>query len=384
MDTSVSRWIIWVSFLCLVVHSTTGEEDCKKTIKGLDYRGKISTTPSGRTCQRWDSQSPHKHSGYADNLPGGASAHENYCRNPKNHWETKPWCYTTDPRRRWEYCDIPFCGSLVQSMTPNHGSLCGETRILITGEGFSKDNINEGNKVRLVSSSMSYDCPVNKDGTTEEDILCFTKPGMRADYYYVRLNVDGEDVPIVNHCRYATDPRCRFQVEAYNTPTITSVEPSSGPPQSILKISGRIVTDLFDTNEVVAKNGRTEKITRVYAGPQLCSLKGANDVFFGFSLNHENTWNGHMKCKMNGQFVGNQNVSYIVSGAFGRACRPHSLYLSRTKQLYLFQSFAEIMSVHPSVGSVRGGTTVTITGKNFDQTRLPDSIICLDLIILIL
>lgn len=35
---------------------------------------------------------------------------------------------------------------------------------------------------------------------------------MRADYYYVRLNVDGEDVPIVNHCRYATDPRCRFQV----------------------------------------------------------------------------------------------------------------------------------------------------------------------------
>lgn len=24
MDTSVSRWIIWVSFLCLVVHSTTG------------------------------------------------------------------------------------------------------------------------------------------------------------------------------------------------------------------------------------------------------------------------------------------------------------------------------------------------------------------------
>lgn len=94
----------------LFSYRISGEEDCKKTIKGLDYRGKISTTPSGRTCQRWDSQSPHKHSGYADNLPGGASAHENYCRNPKDHWETKPWCYTTDPRRRWEYCDIPFCG----------------------------------------------------------------------------------------------------------------------------------------------------------------------------------------------------------------------------------------------------------------------------------
>lgn len=100
----------------LFFYRISGEEDCKKTIKGLDYRGKISTTPSGRTCQRWDSQSPHKHSGYADNLPGGAGAHENYCRNPKNHWETKPWCYTTDPRRRWEYCDIPFCGKY-----RNHG-----------------------------------------------------------------------------------------------------------------------------------------------------------------------------------------------------------------------------------------------------------------------
>ena len=22
---------------------------------------------------------------------------------------TKPWCYTEDPDKRWEYCDIPMC-----------------------------------------------------------------------------------------------------------------------------------------------------------------------------------------------------------------------------------------------------------------------------------
>lgn len=54
-----------------------------------------------------------------------------------------------------------------------------------------------------------------------------------------------------------------------------------------------------------------------------------------------------------------------------RACRPRSLYLSRTKQLYLFQSYAEITSVSPALGSVHGGTSITITGRNFDQTRSP-------------
>lgn len=32
----------------------------------------------------------------------------NYCRNPNN--ELMPWCYTTDPGKRWEYCNVPRCG----------------------------------------------------------------------------------------------------------------------------------------------------------------------------------------------------------------------------------------------------------------------------------
>lgn len=36
------------------------------------------------------------------------TATENYCRNPSNS-EGGPWCYTTDPNTRWQYCDIPAC-----------------------------------------------------------------------------------------------------------------------------------------------------------------------------------------------------------------------------------------------------------------------------------
>lgn len=32
---------------------------------------------------------------------------KNYCRNPDG--EPRPWCFTTDPNKRWEFCDIPRC-----------------------------------------------------------------------------------------------------------------------------------------------------------------------------------------------------------------------------------------------------------------------------------
>uniref|UniRef100_A0A3B3ZIC6 Kringle domain-containing protein n=1 Tax=Periophthalmus magnuspinnatus TaxID=409849 RepID=A0A3B3ZIC6_9GOBI len=35
--------------------------------KGADYRGTTNVTPEGVSCQRWDSQFPHKHSFLPEN-----------------------------------------------------------------------------------------------------------------------------------------------------------------------------------------------------------------------------------------------------------------------------------------------------------------------------
>jgi len=56
-------------------------------------------------------QTPQKHDKvnlYQWNFPDGSIAKaKNYCRNVDSGDE--PWCYTTDPKTRWEYCDVPKC-----------------------------------------------------------------------------------------------------------------------------------------------------------------------------------------------------------------------------------------------------------------------------------
>ena len=63
-----------------------------------DYDGTTSKTISGRTCQRWDSQTPHRHRHYS------LADDENYCRDPNN--AGAPWCYTTDADQPTEFCLI--------------------------------------------------------------------------------------------------------------------------------------------------------------------------------------------------------------------------------------------------------------------------------------
>jgi len=82
-------------------------QDCY-TGSGKSYVGKESKTEKNKTCQRWDSQTPHTHGVTSALLPDKSLAEAaNYCRNDGS--EPRPWCYTTNKDKRWEFCDIPKC-----------------------------------------------------------------------------------------------------------------------------------------------------------------------------------------------------------------------------------------------------------------------------------
>jgi len=69
--------------------------------KGENYDGCATTTVSGRTCQAWASMTPHSHRFKS------LWTESNNCRNPDG--EPGPWCYTTDPDKRWELCPDLTC-----------------------------------------------------------------------------------------------------------------------------------------------------------------------------------------------------------------------------------------------------------------------------------
>ncbi|XP_072017805.1 plasminogen-like [Amphiura filiformis] len=89
----------------------TDEQNCDpecftNTFEALNYRGSVSFTRNNQTCQKWTSHTPHSHQHITPGLyPEAGLGDHNYCRNPFDD-PNGPWCYTTDPDVRYEYCDV--------------------------------------------------------------------------------------------------------------------------------------------------------------------------------------------------------------------------------------------------------------------------------------
>ncbi|XP_061164553.1 fibrocystin-L-like [Saccostrea echinata] len=268
-------------------------------------------------------------------------------------------------------------GPEVFSIDPHFGSACGETRITILGKSFSQNKMNEGNKVELVSATTSYECLVNKDGTMEDSIMCYTVPDMVEGVYTVKVTVDNVPVPDEKLCKTggSVDSDCQFEVRKQNTPLINSVKPVAFPPgpESILEMRALMFTDRYTTNVATSSNGREETLNRVYAGPLPCDLikTGETDELYGLQLDSAVSDFGTMKCRYQGNFIGNSNASFIVGGGpFGRSCRNlETLLVSVNKQIYQFQTYAEITGVSPATGSTSGGTTLKIMGNYFTGNK---------------
>ncbi|CAB4004558.1 coadhesin-like isoform X2 [Paramuricea clavata] len=99
-------------------------------LNGSSYHGNISVTASGIPCQSWTEQCPHRHT-MNKTYPELNNA-KSYCRNPQNSGQ-RPWCFTTDRNKGWEYCDILKCIPVDGSYSNwSLNSTCNVT----CGEGF--------------------------------------------------------------------------------------------------------------------------------------------------------------------------------------------------------------------------------------------------------
>ncbi|CAL8318162.1 unnamed protein product [Lota lota] len=78
--------------------------------RGRFYAGQINSTVSEVPCQAWSHQAPHQH--LLSAVVPELRRSENHCRNPGGTRD-RPWCYTTKPSLRWEYCPVARCGQTV-------------------------------------------------------------------------------------------------------------------------------------------------------------------------------------------------------------------------------------------------------------------------------
>uniref|UniRef100_A0A3B3DTB0 PA14 domain-containing protein n=1 Tax=Oryzias melastigma TaxID=30732 RepID=A0A3B3DTB0_ORYME len=231
-------------------------------------------------------------------------------------------------------------------ITPHRGSINGATRLTIIGEGFAQEQqfqLNPkddtfGNRVTLVSSSLSIPCDVERDSTHSNQIQCYTRY-MPQDQYVVYVNVDGVPIPNSNKCYgYYTSYQCSFYTVSYRTPTIQSLSPVSGPPGTLVTVRGRIYSDVYGSNTDLSSNGLNVRFLRSFMGGMPCDLL----------------------------IPESDNLSLPDKSLF---------WVSSLDKLSMFQTFAEVTGVSPSEGSTMGGTLLTIHGRYFDQTDQPAQVL---------
>nr|XP_014341332.1 PREDICTED: plasminogen [Latimeria chalumnae] len=163
---------------------------------GDTYRGDLAVTVSGKECQRWDAQSPHKHLRTPDNYPcKGLDA--NYCRNPDG--ETMPWCYTINPATRWEYCKVTNCDS---GSVQEPGLSIPEEPVIDCYEGNGADY--RGTTARTVSGKKCQRWNSMTPHKHTKTPGSFPNAGLQVNYC---RNPDGDRQP---WC-YTIDPEVRWE-----------------------------------------------------------------------------------------------------------------------------------------------------------------------------
>ncbi|XP_075406661.1 fibrocystin-L [Tenrec ecaudatus] len=269
----------------------------------------------------------------------------------------------------------------VTEIIPKYGSINGATRLTIKGDGFAQanqfnygvDNAELGNTVQLVSSFQSIPCDVEKDASHSTHITCYTR-AMPEDSYTVKVSVDGIPITENNTCRgHINSWACTFNAKSFRTPTIRSITPLSGTPGTLITIQGKIFTDVYGSNTALSSNGKNVRILRVYVGGMPCELLiPQSDNMYGLKLDHLSGDLGSMICKRTGTYIGHHNVSFILDSDYGRSFPQKSTYfVSSLNKISMFQTYAEVTAISPAQGSLQGGTSLTITGRFFDQTDLP-------------
>uniref|UniRef100_H2YQB4 Polycystic kidney and hepatic disease 1 (autosomal recessive)-like 1 n=1 Tax=Ciona savignyi TaxID=51511 RepID=H2YQB4_CIOSA len=260
----------------------------------------------------------------------------------------------------------------VSYATPKYGGKNGGTQLKIFGEGFAVPLEFAGNDPRkevfLVNNVNQYECEIHEAESNENQVVCYTKH-MTEGTYYVRMKINGVWLANTHYCNNQyTGWNCRFHVRSGKTPLVQSINATTLEPESLIKVRGKLFTSITDATTASATNGDASNSVRIWLTSGVCEHLKESDKPYGISLDgaEGDSNRGTLICKIKSKYVGNQNFSFIINDGHGRSSPYASTkLLSADNGIYMLQTYAVVTDVNPKQGSTAGGTSLTISGRNF-------------------
>ncbi|XP_075717008.1 fibrocystin [Rhinoderma darwinii] len=189
-------------------------------------------------------------------------------------------------------------------------------------------------------------------------IRCKTRPVRhQEDSYDLQVFYDGQPVK--------QTPVVIYKFSASETPEIYEVGPTCGVPGGVIELSGRIMTSSYENYDfnIDYIEGPIIMTSDLDGWSSVCTLVDkASESIYPIHVNGDI---GMLQCRTEGSYIGSQNITLSIFNKGKSIVRKEAWSISAKQELFLYQTFPEIRSIYPDVGSAGGGTDITIRGNFF-------------------
>ncbi|XP_053078676.1 fibrocystin isoform X8 [Acinonyx jubatus] len=265
--------------------------------------------------------------------------------------------------------------SLRFHIEPEEGSLAGGTWITVLFDGLHLELLYPTNgsqlEIHLVNVAVpglpSIPCDVSPVFLDLPLVMCRTRSLLSEAHeglYYLEVHSGGQ---VVGSPSPGPRDNCTFQFSRGQTPIVYHVIPPSGVPGELIHVYGWIITGRPETFDCDAEYIDSPLILEAQGDNWVTACSLVNRQTGSCYPLQEDHGFGTLQCRVEGNYIGSQNVSFSVFNKGKSMVHKNAWLVSAKQELFLYQTYSEILSVFPESGSLGGKTDIIITGDFFDN-----------------
>ncbi|EDL14374.1 polycystic kidney and hepatic disease 1, isoform CRA_b [Mus musculus] len=237
---------------------------------------------------------------------------------------------------------------------PAEGSLAGGTWITVVFDGLDRSILypNNGSQLQidLVSvaiPTLRIPCDVSPAFVDLPVVTCQTRSlPSEADAGPYSLEMRSGEQVLGTPCPGSLDS-CTFKFSKDQTPVLYQVYPASGVPGEVVSVYGRVITTWLETFDPDVDYIESPLILEAREDKWLtpCSLIN-RQTGSCFPIQEEHGL-GNVQCRVEGDYIGSQNVSFSVFNKGRSMVHKEAWLISAKQELFLYQTYPGTLSLHP-------------------------------------